>query len=54
MYNVPRRSHSEVVRLFVKKGLLRHTENKPHFVRIFYLEAKFEKCMLIYACFKHP
>ena len=34
MYNVPRRSDSEVVRI-CKKWLLRHTENKAH-VLIFF------------------
>ena len=48
MYNVPRRSDSEVVRYLLKLGLLRHTENKAHFVSILYLEAKMFKIEKMY------
>ena len=30
LYNVPMRSESEVVRYLLKKGCLRHIENKAH------------------------
>ena len=57
MYNVPRRSDSEVVCYLLQLGLLGHTENEAHFVSILHLEAKMfkiKKCILNYACFKHP
>ena len=75
MYNVPRRSESEVVRYVCKNGYQDILKTKPMclfffaqiisknkrvqriFVSILYLEAKMfklEKCILSYACFKHP
>ena len=56
IYNVRRRSDQDVILYLLKLGLLRHTENKAHFVKILYLQTqkfKIEKCILNYACFKH-